>query len=143
MSAYAGVGTLKFENIVSLAVLDLVKCIYEVMVITLTLQPGCSALRCGGQKSIISNTHPWISSSRVHRGRPVNRGTFSLVQILYRTGSGEAVCIGKHGLVTKSLHGSCFSRISNNDQMKTFDNDSGIGRVSFESSKESSCMLLA
>jgi len=42
-------------------------------------------------------------------------------------GLGEAVCTGKHGRLTKNLSGSFGSRISNNDQIKTFEEDIGLG----------------
>ena len=42
-------------------------------------------------------------------------------------GLGETVCTGKHGGVTKKLSGSFGSQISNNDQIKVFEEGIGLG----------------
>jgi len=42
-------------------------------------------------------------------------------------GSDKVVCTGKHGKATKGFAGSFGSRISNNDQIKPFEGDIGLG----------------
>jgi hypothetical protein len=74
----------------------------------------------------IRMTYPSTSSRRVHNGIPTYISSWFLDQILYRTGSGEAVWTGKHGREKKNFAGSSALAISNIDQMKTF-GDIGLG----------------